>query len=134
MGDGHTRAMGSPGTAIADWFLSRNQARIVIVAGGAVGNEFELTSERIVLGRGPDDVDLAFDDDAMSRQHAALQIGEDGFEIRDLDSTNGVTLNGSPVRSGPLKHGDRFQLGDHVFRYLIEERERELRAFEIPES
>ena len=79
MGDGHTRAMGTAGSAIADWFLSRNQVRIVIVAGGAVGNEFELGSDRVVLGRGPDGVDLAFDDDAMSRQHAALLVGEDGF-------------------------------------------------------
>lgn len=133
MRDGQTRTMPAAGSAIADWFLSQNCARIVIVAGGAVGEEFEISSERVVLGRGPG-VDLSFDDSAMSRQHAALQIGQDGFEIRDLDSTNGVLLNGTSASSAPLKHGDRFQLGDHVFQYLLEEREQEPRAFEIPES
>ena len=133
MRDGETRTMQAAGSAVSEWFLAQNQARVVIVGGGVEGTEYELAAERVVLGRGPD-VDLPFDDSAMSRQHAALQVGEDGFEIHDLDSTNGVLLNGSLVGVAPLKHGDKFQLGDHLFQYLLEEREREPRAFEIPES
>ncbi len=133
MRDGQTRTMAAGGDMVSDWFLSRNSARIVVLAGGEAGTEHELSSSRVTLGRGPG-VELAFDDDAMSREHAALQIGADGFELVDLDSTNGVQLNGRAVSKAPLKHGDKFQLGDHVFQYLLEERESEPRAYEIPEN
>ncbi len=133
MRDGHTRTMpAAGGDMISGWFLS-NSARIVVLAGAEAGTEYELSSGRVTLGRGPG-VELAFDDDAMSREHAALQIGGDGFELVDLDSTNGVQLNGRAVSKAPLKHGDKFQLGDHVFQYLLEERESEPRAYEIPEN
>ena len=134
MRDGHTRTMPTAGEdMISDWFLSRNAARVVVLAGGEAGTEYELSSGRVTLGRGPG-VDLAFEDDAMSREHAVLQVGEDGFELVDLDSTNGVQLNGRAVKKAPRKHGDQFQLGEHIFQYLLEEREREPRAYEVPEN
>lgn len=134
MRDGRTRklATASGAVAFADW-VARWRPTIVVVVGGAEGSEFALDGERTTLGRGPG-VTLAFPDDAMSREHAALEFAEDGFRIRDLGSRNGVCVNGADVPAADLKHGDRFQLGEHVFRFLVEERRRPPRTYLLPEE
>ena len=114
-------------------FLERHQAAIVIMAGGAKGMEYKLDQVRVTMGRGPG-VDLAFDDEAMSREHAAIEFTRDGFRIRDLASTNGVYVNDSHVALTELKNGDRFQLGDHVFTFVLEERQRQPKAYALDES
>jgi pSer/pThr/pTyr-binding forkhead associated (FHA) protein len=103
-------------------FLDKFRASLIAVAGGAEGTEIVIDQRRMMLGRGPG-VDLAFDNPSMSRQHAVLEFVADGFRISDLDSTNGVEVNGKKVKSAHLRHGDRFALGDQTFQMLIEERE-----------
>ncbi len=112
-------------------FLARVRVTIVQVSGGAAGSEHQLMSARLTLGRGPD-VDLAFDDPAMSREHAALELADEAYRLLDLGSTNGVLVNGAPVTAADLKHGDRFQLGDHVFQYVLEETEHAPPEFSVP--
>ena len=102
-------------------FLERWRGALVVVSGGAAGTEFDLEEPKISLGRGPG-VDLAFEDSAMSREHAVLEFAEGGFRIRDVGSTNGTLLNGDEVKSKGLTHGDRLQLGEHVFQFILEER------------
>jgi pSer/pThr/pTyr-binding forkhead associated (FHA) protein len=114
-------------------FFSRYCATIVIIDGGAAGTEYAIDRTQVTMGRGPG-VDLAFDDPSMSREHAALELVPDAFRIRDLGSTNGLTVNGSPCEVAKLKHGDRFQIGDHRFQYLVEERERGPREYRLPEE
>lgn len=114
-------------------FFERFQATLVVVEGGAAGSEFPLERARVSIGRGPE-VDLAFEDDAMSKEHAVLELADGSFRLRDLASTNGVLLNGSPTLAAELKHGDRIQLGAHTFQFLLEEREREPRTFVLSDS
>jgi pSer/pThr/pTyr-binding forkhead associated (FHA) protein len=111
-----------------DDYLSRFEPKVVVLSGRVAGQEFPLDQERLTLGRGPG-VDVAFDDSAMSRQHAAIEYLDQRFRIVDLDSTNGVTVNGDPVVSSSLGHGDRFQLGTLQFQIVIEEREEDSEAY-----
>lgn len=129
MQDGRTRKMPpaeAPGEPAS--FFQHHRATLVVAEGPAAGSEFPLEQPRTVLGRGPG-VDLAFDDEAMSREHAALELGEAGMRVRDLGSTNGVRVNGSPALAAELKHGDRIAVGTHTFRYLLEDRETEPRTY-----
>jgi len=134
MRDGKTqrRPAGTSGQEI-ETFFSRYCAAIVIIEGDAEGSEYTLDRTRLTMGRGPG-VDLAFDDPSMSREHVALELVTGGFRIRDLGSTNGLMVNGSPCQAAKLKHGDRFQIGDYCFQYLVEERERGPREYELPEQ
>ncbi len=105
-------------------FLAQHRAAISIISGPAVGSEYArgeyvLEWDSVSLGRGPG-VDFAIDDSSMSRKHAMLELGGDGFQIRDLGSTNGIVVNGSLVQTTELKHGDRFELGEHTFEYSVE--------------
>jgi pSer/pThr/pTyr-binding forkhead associated (FHA) protein len=45
-------------------------------------------------------------------------VAQTGGEVvvRDLGSTNGVRINGSPVTFGRLKHGDTLAIAHLVFR------------------
>src|SRR5262245_36352320 len=85
-------------------------ATLVEVRGGAEGNEYAIDGERIVVGRGPG-VDLAFDDEEMSANHAVFEHSRGGLCITDLDSTNGTRVNGERVTTRPLAHGDRIEIG-----------------------
>jgi pSer/pThr/pTyr-binding forkhead associated (FHA) protein len=124
------RAAGSGGLAV---FLEQYRAAIVIQAGRAKGMEYQLDQPLVTLGRGPG-VDLSFDDEAMSRVHAAVEFKGTSFHLRDAGSTNGTLLNDAPVEaSTQLKHGDRFQLGDHVFAFTVEPRTREPKAYVLPD-
>ena len=124
--------MGSTGEdAGAEGFLTRFSMKLVVLSGRAAGTEFSIDSERMTMGRGPG-VDAAFDDQAMSRQHAIVEFGTEGFRVRDLGSTNGIRLNGLPVQSAELKHGDRLDVGSLEFQVVVEEREEEPQAYELP--
>ena len=112
-------------------YLARFSVKLVVLSGRAAGNEISIATERTTLGRGPG-VDVAFDDQAMSRQHAIVEYGAEGFRIRDLGSTNGVQLNGLRIQSAEVKHGDRLDIGSLEFQVVVEEREEEPQAYELP--
>jgi len=111
-------------------FLDHYAARVTVVSGPGAGAGFAIDRERIILGRGPG-VDRAFEDSAMSRQHACIEFSGAGFRLRDLGSTNGTRLNGATVRSAELRHGDRFEIGGRQFVLAIEVREREPDTYEL---
>lgn len=114
-------------------FLAGFRASLVVLEGGVAGAEHELERACTRIGRGPE-VDLAFPDPAMSKEHAAIEWAEGGLRLRDLGSMNGVQVNGAAVQVVELKHGDRFQLGEHVFQLVVEQRRREPRAYVLPDA
>lgn len=103
-------------------FRKRNIASIVVLSGGVVGSEHILDDPKVRLGRGPD-VDFEFEDPAMSREHAVFEFADGAFVLRDVGSTNGIRVNGQRMMAHELEHGDRLEIGEHVFQYLIEHRE-----------
>jgi FHA domain len=78
-----------------------------------------LDADRLTLGRGAES-SLAFpSDDAMSRSHAVLERGPDGWVLRDTGSSNGTWVNGARlVDARRLQSGDELVLGESrlVFR------------------
>lgn len=124
MRDGSTREIeAATGNTVLSEFLSKYLPALVILSGDAKGTEYAIDSGRVTLGRGPG-VDLAFDDGAMSRAHVAIEFTNGGFRLLDLGSTNGMLLNGGAAKVGELKHGDKFQIGEHTFQFVVQERRR----------
>jgi hypothetical protein len=67
--------------------------------------------DRFTIGRDAS-CDLAIADMTVSRQHAQLERGTDGWLLSDLESTNGTRLNGWRVRGQvPVKSGDLVSFG-----------------------
>ena len=57
--------------------------------------------EEYVLGRDATST-LVVDDDRVSRRHARLRRGREGWELSDLASKNGTLVNGQPVAGRAL--------------------------------
>lgn len=65
----------------------------------------------ILIGRGQH-VDLSFPDPAISHRHALISEKEDKIWLQDLESANGVLINGLKVEDkAVLKPGDLIQFG-----------------------
>jgi pSer/pThr/pTyr-binding forkhead associated (FHA) protein len=116
-----------------DAFLTKWRAIVVILSGEAAGTEFELNQPNVSIGRGGK-AHWAFDDDAMSKEHAALEFANGGIRLRDLGSMNGTRLNNSEVKAADLKNGDRFELGQHVFQFVIEKRPKQPKTYVLPDA
>jgi predicted component of type VI protein secretion system len=64
-----------------------------------------------VVGRSRD-CEIVLEDSGISRHHAEIRPAAEGWTVEDLHSTNGVVLNGRPVRGAHLlQPGDRLELG-----------------------
>ena len=72
------------------------------------------------IGRAPDS-DLVVDDLTVSRRHAELRAGPEGFEIVDLGSHNGTYLNGRAVDRAPMIPGDIVGIGHSAFALVGDE-------------
>lgn len=68
------------------------------------------------IGRTPDN-DIQVDSPAVSRHHAVLLSSADHCIVEDLNSTNGVQVNGRRVARQVLHDGDSVTIGSTVFRY-----------------
>lgn len=72
-----------------------------------------LGDEEITIGREPGNT-IQLTEQNVSRQHARLTPGPDGWVIEDLDSYNGVRVNGVLIEgSVALNEGDVVQIGDY---------------------
>ena len=72
--------------------------------------EFEIIDNEVHMGRELDNT-LRLPDPSISRHHCVIRKVGGGFEIQDLQSSNGVLVNGNRVQSSPLRNGDRITLG-----------------------
>jgi pSer/pThr/pTyr-binding forkhead associated (FHA) protein len=70
----------------------------------------DLTEPDILLGR-QSDADLRMPQPDVSRHHCRFQFMADGWRVVDLNSLNGVYVNGSRVRSlAVIQPGDRIRI------------------------
>ncbi len=73
------------------------RAELTIVAPGAPPRRVTLAlGERLVVGRG-EGASLRVADEALSREHVAVELGPAGLVVTDLGSRNGSLLAGQPL-------------------------------------
>ena len=85
-------------------------------AGQAAVAQIDLTLDAYTIGRSSS-ADITIESSELSRQHAELKREHGTFAVKDLDSTNGVFLNGTRIHAAQLYHGDLLQLGGMVFEF-----------------
>jgi pSer/pThr/pTyr-binding forkhead associated (FHA) protein len=92
-------------------------ALIVRSGGGRSGEVFNVSGERMTIGRSPD-AEIFLDDVTVSRNHALLVRRRDGLYIDDLGSLNGTYVNRRRIESHKLAGGDELQVGKYKLTYL----------------
>lgn len=92
------------------------RARLQFVSGNGSGRVFDLTQERVNIGRDDSNV-ICINHSTVSSHHAILIRVGDHFKVRDLISTNGTYLNGERTAGAVLCHGDVLRFGEVEMRY-----------------
>src|SRR5579863_2678400 len=70
------------------------------------------------IGRTPDN-DVQIEAKCVSRRHAVILAGSLQTIIEDLNSTNGVLVNGQRISRQALKDGDRVVIGQSRYRFSV---------------
>ena len=106
---------------------------LVCVTGADLGRTFRIGFEPMIIGRGGVDIELTTTE--VSRRHARVSLGDQGFQLEDLGSQNGTFLNGQRLtRATPLRVGDHVQIGSTVLVFAqrddLEERMQRVQRLE----
>jgi len=87
-------------------------ARLIVISTNFARQEFPLDKAAVVIGR-TDDNDVVLNHRSISRHHAKIVREGEHFHIVDMQSANGVRVNGEEYGKVELRKGDQIDLG-HV--------------------
>jgi chromosome segregation ATPase len=94
-------------------------ARLLIHSSGdGDGEVVHVLGRKTSIGRTPDN-DLHIDAKYISRHHAVILVGPVNTVIEDLNSTNGVLVNGRRITRQTLADGDQVTIGREVYRFAV---------------
>ncbi len=83
---------------------------VIYVAGNEVGNEELKIGETYVVGR-ESHCDVVVPDRSVSRRHCELTVGAEGVRAHDLESANGLFVDGQIQKDVLLRDGATVSLG-----------------------
>ena len=90
--------------------------KLVIISGPDAGRSFALEDgAALTVGRGQD-TNAQLTDPHCSRQHFQLQVAEGKILLKDLGSSSGTHVNGSPASETRVGPGDVIQIGQTQLR------------------
>jgi len=86
---------------------------LILSKAGRRLESFKLPGGAATVGRDPSNA-IPLPHSSVSRQHAEVTSGPDGVTVRDLDSRNGILVNGVPRKKAVLQPGDKITICDFV--------------------
>jgi hypothetical protein len=94
---------------------------IQIQSGPSKGHRYALaTGQQMTFGRSAE-CDISFPDDIqMSSKHFQLIVDQTTCRMRDLESTNGTSVNEQPADTARIDHEDTIRAGDTTLQIAIE--------------
>ena len=93
--------------------------RLVCLSGPNAGQEVELSREMTAVGRSAE-AGIRLEDQFASRQHAEILRVGTGYQVRDLQSKNGVVVDGQRLAPGAtawLSDGVEVQFASTRYRF-----------------
>lgn len=108
-----TAVLGVQDLGLLKFDEAKRSAYLITISGRNVGRMHKLNVERTQLGRAPD-CEILIEDEGVSRRHAMIERGQEGYVLWDNNSTNGVFVNGQKVPRHILQDGDRVQIGSNT--------------------
>ena len=82
----------------------------ILVKTGDESREASHNEDVISIGRSSEN-DIALSDRKVSRKHARIEKVGDQYLVIDLDSGNGIKVNGRDSKTHPLNRGDEIKIG-----------------------
>jgi diguanylate cyclase (GGDEF)-like protein len=104
---------------------------LVFLSGDFLAVTIPLEREEVIIGRALE-ADVRVNDKKVSRRHASITTARNGeseepsYILTDLESRNGIFLNGQRIGQEILQNGDKITIGEHILRFeLLDEIDRE---------
>jgi pSer/pThr/pTyr-binding forkhead associated (FHA) protein len=92
--------------------------RLVVLNTDFAGKDFPCLKTEMRIGR-TDDNDIALDHRSLSRTHCKLVREDNGdWRVIDMQSANGLMVNGEPYAQVTLRPGDVLELGHVKFKFV----------------
>lgn len=91
--------------------------KLILSKADGLHQEFILNKPLVTLGRATTN-DIVLVQGRVSRTHAQIQCSQEGITLTDLNSVNGVWINGQKVRETELRPGDKIGISDCILQYL----------------
>ncbi|MFJ3303773.1 FHA domain-containing protein [Streptomyces sp. NPDC086549] len=107
---------------------------LVGLQGLLAGERIPILDTRVTFGRNSENT-VVISSLSVSRFHAEIVFDEDeGYVLRDCESSNGTLVNGEEVENRLLQPGDEITLGDQEFRFEVADAMETLMALSLPRS
>ncbi len=90
---------------------------LILIKGFLSERKFPLLEAETTLGRSNANT-IVLSDKSVSRNHAKIVKKAEQFYIYDLESTNGVIINGEQVKEAQLKNNDTVVIGEFSFEFI----------------
>lgn len=111
----------SEATIIVDFREIKNTRtcnRLLVIAGELKNNTYLLDRRQLMIGRDKS-ADLRIPDKSVSKFHALICMKENKCVLKDLNSRNGVIVNGSRIHEMKLlMDADKIEIGSHLFAFI----------------
>lgn len=100
------------------------QGSLTVTNGPQEGQTIPLLLKSVTIGRATRDANwqVMLQDPSVSRPHARVELSSDSWTLYDLGSSNGTTVNGTPVTPDlgyKLNDGDTIALGGSIMLFRI---------------
>lgn len=95
-----------------------DRGKLHVRAGPLAGEIFPLIDDVTTIGSMKGNT-IVIEDGSVSRRHAAIKIDQMRYEIADLNSTNGVLVNGGRIHKVFLKDGDKVSIGTTELEFRL---------------
>lgn len=93
--------------------LTQTSLSFLVITTPEATRKVPLTGDTLLLGRHPS-CDIVIEETVVSGRHARLERRPEGYEIIDLNSSNGLTYDGQRVQQHDLRNGDVLSIGTRV--------------------
>ncbi len=109
---------------------------IKVISGANAGAEFPLSpNQEYTIGNDASDCTITFHDLSVSRKHARITTTKDNLSIEDLNSRNGVLVNGEIIKAKhTLQSQDLIALGTTSFLLIDPESQRHTIVSPLPQQ
>src|SRR5262245_56114506 len=87
----------------------------------ALASAFPLSAPSLIIGREPPKGGIVIPQRAVSRMHARIGRVDNEWVVSDLNSRNGVTLNGAPIKNALLRPNDEVCIGQAIFKFVADD-------------
>jgi len=101
--------MGSQDPHMDPRLIIRHELRLV--------GTIDLRGSALTIGRSSQ-CDIRLQHDAVSRHHARLEKREDGWHVVDMESVNGIRVNGRRMKEARLSPGDVIEVRPFAMNFL----------------